>query len=79
MNQKNSNENILDSDPTDIVGNLRDMAYIIDESQGKAVVTMLSGSMLNEAADEIEKLREETNDLRFQIVNLSIPKDSDRD
>jgi len=79
MSKKASNQDILDSDPTDIVGNLRDMAYIIDESQGEAVVTMLSGSMLTEAADEIERLREEINELRLQIVTLSIPKDTSHD
>lgn len=52
-----------------LVDNLRDMAYIIDESQGKAVVTMLSGSMFNEAADEIERLREEVDEER-QTSNL---------
>jgi len=41
----------------DLVDNLRSMAYIIDESRGKAVVTMLSGNMFDEAADEIEQLR----------------------
>lgn len=44
-------------DEENLVDNLRDMAYIIDESQGEAVVTMLSGSMFSEAADEIERLR----------------------
>jgi hypothetical protein len=33
------------------------LTYIIDESKGKAAVTMLSGSMFAEAADEIERLR----------------------
>lgn len=41
----------------DLVDNLRSMAYIIDESRGKAVVTMLSGSMFDDAANEIEQLR----------------------
>lgn len=51
------------SDSVDIVENLRDMAYIIDESQGEAVVTMLSGSMFSEAADEIERLTQDINRL----------------
>jgi hypothetical protein len=41
----------------DLVQSLRDMAFIIDESQGAAVVAMLSGDMFKEAADEIEQLR----------------------
>jgi hypothetical protein len=52
----------------DIVDNLRSMAYIIDESRGKAVVTMLSGNMFNEAADEIELLRAICNDLYHDLT-----------
>ena len=52
----------------DIVDNLRNMAYIIDKIQGKAVITMLSGSMLNEAADEIERLQALCNDLHYDAT-----------
>jgi hypothetical protein len=87
----------------DLVESLRDMASIIDESQGTAVVAMLSGDMFSEAADEIARLRhelstvhdaidtmeerctagidrlqEEINELRFQVVALSIPKETYR-
>jgi hypothetical protein len=52
----------------DIVDSLRSMVYIIDESKGKAVVTMLSGSMFDDAADEIEYLRALCNDLSHDII-----------
>jgi hypothetical protein len=76
---KTTDQDVLMSDSLDILESLKDMAYIIDQFQGKAVVTMLSGSIFNEAADEIEKLQKEINDLRLQIVTLSIPKESNRD
>lgn len=41
----------------DIVQELNDWAYIVDESQGKACVVMLSGVLFREAAAEIERLR----------------------
>jgi hypothetical protein len=41
----------------DIVQELRNFSYIIKESTGVAVVTMLEGTIFNEAADEIERLR----------------------
>jgi len=41
----------------DIVTDLRALAALIDDAQGKANVTMLSGHLLAEAADEIEALR----------------------
>lgn len=41
----------------DIVDDLRDWSTIIDESQGRAVVSMLSGRIFADAADEIERLR----------------------
>jgi 23S rRNA U2552 (ribose-2'-O)-methylase RlmE/FtsJ len=62
----------------DLVESLRDMASIIDESQGAAVVAMLSGDMFSEAADEIERLYNEINDLRLQIVALSTPQQAYR-
>lgn len=52
----------------DIVDSLRSMVYIIDESKGKAVVTMLSGSMFDDAADEIEYLRALCNDLYHDLT-----------
>jgi hypothetical protein len=50
----------------DIVTRLRDQA----EAPALAWLT--------EAADEIERLRVEINDLRLQVVALSIPKDTRR-
>lgn len=41
----------------DISSELRDWAFIVDETIGKAHVVMLSGSVFSEAADEIERLR----------------------
>jgi hypothetical protein len=45
------------TDHEDIVQELRDFSYIIKESTGVAVVTMLEGTIFDEAADEIERLR----------------------
>jgi hypothetical protein len=47
----------------DIVQALRDMSFIIDESQGAAVVAMLSGSLFDDAADEIERLLAEVQEV----------------
>jgi len=47
----------------EIVTELRDWAYITDESQGKAALVLLSGDMFTNAADEIEELRAICNDL----------------
>lgn len=33
-------------------------------------------ALLREAADKIERLQEEINDLRLQVVTLSIPKET---
>ena len=41
----------------DIVQELRGFSYIIKESTGVAVVTMLEGAIFDDAADEIERLR----------------------
>lgn len=41
----------------DISESLKDMAHIIDMAQGRAEVIMTSGSMLEEAHQEIERLR----------------------
>lgn len=41
----------------DIVQQLRDWAYIIEESRDKFAVTMLSGDIFDDAANEIERLR----------------------
>jgi len=48
----------------DISGSLKDMAHIIDMAQGRAEVVMTSGSMLNEAHQEIERLRIERDQWR---------------
>lgn len=41
----------------DLVADLRDLASVIDEVQGKAVFGMTSGALLHEAATTIENLR----------------------
>jgi hypothetical protein len=41
----------------DIVQELRNFAYIVKECKGVAVVTLLEGTIFDEAADEIERLR----------------------
>lgn len=41
----------------DISSELRDWAFIVDETIGKAHVVMLSGSVFSKAADEIDRLR----------------------
>jgi len=41
----------------DIVQKLRDWAMVTEEVQGKAVLSMLSGQIFTEAANEIERLR----------------------
>jgi len=41
----------------DIVQQLRDWAYIIEESRDNFAVTMLSGDIFHDAANEIERLR----------------------
>lgn len=45
----------------DIVQELRDLALITEEVQGKAIFSMLSGEIFSSAADEIEQLRSEIN------------------
>lgn len=45
----------------DIVQDLRDLATIVDQVQGKYTFTMLSGQIFSDAADEIEQLRSEIN------------------
>jgi hypothetical protein len=45
-------------DDEDIVDVLTDFAYIVDESKGLAVVTMLNGSIFLDAASEIKRLRD---------------------
>ena len=48
----------------DISQSLKDMAHIIDIAQGRAEVIMTSGSMLEEAHQEIERLRAERDKWR---------------
>lgn len=51
-----------------IVEDLRIMARVVAESQGGATVTMLSGSLFDDAADEIERLSDEIKRLRSVVV-----------
>lgn len=48
----------------DISQSLKDMAHIIDMAQGRAEVIMTSGSMMDEAHQEIERLRAERDQWR---------------
>lgn len=43
----------------DIIQELHDWAHVIDESQGKAIVNMLSGAIFHEAADVMEHFLQE--------------------
>ena len=53
----------------DIVQELRNFAYIVKECKGVAVVTMLEGTIFDDAADEIERLRRELAMIR--LIRLS--------
>lgn len=46
---------------TELIESLENMAYIINEAQGKAVVTMLNGDLFQEAANEIRELHKTIN------------------
>jgi hypothetical protein len=75
-NPENINPNIIDldfsvSESDNILQNLRDFAYIINESKGSAVVTMLEGFIFDEAADEIEQLTQERNHWQSSAAGLS--------
>jgi hypothetical protein len=58
----------LTRDLTDLLQELRDFAYIIDETKGSAVVTMLEGKIFNDAADQIEQLRS-MGDMMVNSIN----------
>ena len=52
----------------DLVQELRDWANLIDEIQGKAILSMLSGEVHRAAADRIEALEKEIAQLRNERV-----------
>jgi uncharacterized protein YaaN involved in tellurite resistance len=54
-----------------IVEELRTMARVVDESQGEATVTMLSGSLFDDAADEIERLATERDQWQAKTAGIS--------
>jgi len=54
-----------------IVEDLRIMARVVDESQGEAAVTMLSGSLFDEAADEIERLTTQRDQWQATAAGIS--------
>ena len=58
----------------DIVTRLRDIANLRGDMGGHVIPL----ACLN-AADEIERLQDEVNALRLQVVTLSIPKEAPRD
>lgn len=45
----------------DIVINLRDFAHIVDKLEDRARIIMVSGEVFSQAADEIERLREQVD------------------
>jgi hypothetical protein len=47
----------VESNNEDICEDLRNFAYIVDNSVGSASLVMLNGRIFSEAADEIESLR----------------------
>jgi hypothetical protein len=67
---ENTNTNSLNDEPFDIVQELKDFAYIIDESKGVATVTMLESKIFSDAAHEIEWLTEESNRWRASAADL---------
>ena len=64
----------LSTEDEDIVQELRNFAYIIEESKGVAVVTMLEGAIFDEAADEIERLRD-MGDMMLNSINYLLGDD----
>lgn len=52
----------------DLVQDLKDFAYIIDESKGFASVQMLSGEIFEEAAERIEVLEEVCEELADALM-----------
>ncbi len=54
--QKSKRKNTTETQ--ELVEDLRNFAYIIDESRGKANIIMLEGQIFREAADTIETLQE---------------------
>jgi hypothetical protein len=61
----------LSDEPSDILQELRDFAYIIDESKGVAVVTMLESEIFSDAANEIERLRKEVESLNSALDDIA--------
>lgn len=57
----------MSEDYKDIVDELYDWDYIIEQSQGKAHVVMLSGEVYREAAKAILELREAAADVIYMI------------
>lgn len=55
----------------DISQDLKDMAHIIDMAQGRAEVIMTSGSMLEEAHQEIERLRADRDKWKLTAERLA--------
>jgi hypothetical protein len=60
---------IDEEDQEDIVKDLENWAYIVDQCQGKANLVMLSGHVFQSAADEIKRLREAGDNLALGIRN----------
>jgi len=63
----------------DIVQELRNFSYIVDESKGVAIVTLLEGTIFDAAADEIDRLREMgdrmVNSINYLLGNAEVPED----
>lgn len=56
------------TDDGDIAENLRAFGEIVDGIQGKAILTMLSGDIFIEAADEIDYLRQMCEELAHALT-----------
>ena len=56
----------------DIVKELLDWQYIVDETQGKATVIMLSGNIFGDAAKEIKHLRADRDEWKAKYFQMRI-------
>lgn len=56
---------------SDLVEDLLTFAFVIDETQGRANVVMLSGDLFRQAAEEVIRLRQENLSLSQKLVSGS--------
>lgn len=62
----------FDDEEHDIVDRLTDWSEIIEKSRGVAIVTMLSGYIFEEAAEEIRILRNDIQELQNKIQRMAL-------